>query len=56
MYTIKSNAEFIADIRAIDPSLKNARISSIEIDRSALKIRYNFICDNAVDAQLQKMK
>ena len=55
MYTIKSNAEFIADIRAIDPSLKNARISSIEIDRSALKIRYNFICDNAVDAQLQKM-
>lgn len=55
MYTIKSNAEFIADIRAIDPSLKNARISSIEIDRSALKIRYNFICDNAVGAQLQKM-
>ena len=54
MYTIKSNSEFISDVRAIDPCLKNVRISSIEIDRAQLKIRYNFICDNAVSEDIQK--
>ncbi len=54
MYTIKSNSEFISDIRAIDPLLKNIRISSIEVSRSDFKIRYNFICDNAVDNALQE--
>ncbi len=54
MYTVKNSAEFIADIRAIDERLKNIRISSIEIEREKTKIRYNFICDQAVDEQLQE--
>ena len=54
MYTVKNSAEFIADIRAIDERLKNIRVSSIEIERESSKIRYNFICDQAVDEQLQK--
>ena len=44
MYTIKSNAEFIADLRALDERLKNIRLNSIEIDKKEYKIRYNFIC------------
>ena len=31
MYTVKSNAEFLSDIRSIDDRLKNIRLSSIEI-------------------------
>jgi len=54
MYTVKSSAEFITDLRTIDPKLKNLRVTSIEIDRESLKIRYNFICDTAIDAELQK--
>lgn len=54
MYTIKSNSEFIADVRALDERLKNARLSSIEIERASYKIRYNFICDAAVDEDLQR--
>lgn len=53
MYTIKSNTEFIEDIRSLDERLKNLRISSIEIDRSACKIRYDFICDVAIEKELQ---
>ncbi len=53
MFTVKSNSEFIADIRALDPLLQNIRISSIEVGRSDFKIRYNFICDTAVDKALQ---
>ena len=54
MFTIKNSSEFIADIKSIDERLKNLRINSIEIDRSAYKIRYNFICDQAVDEELNK--
>lgn len=54
MFTVKNSAEFIADVRSIDSSLKNIRLSSIEIEREKSKIRYNFICDQAVGAQLQK--
>lgn len=53
MFTIKSGEEFIADIRRLDPSLKNIRLSSIEIEREKNKIRYNFICDIAVSEELQ---
>ena len=53
MYTVKSNAEFISDLRALDGRLKNIRLSSIEIERKDLKVRYNFICDTAVDESLQ---
>ncbi len=54
MYIVKNNAEFISDIRALDEKLKNIRLSSIEIEREKLKIRYNFICDTAIDESLQK--
>ena len=54
MYTIKSSTEFIEDIRSIDERLKNIRVNSIEIDRSQSKIRYNFICDVAVEEDLQR--
>ena len=54
MYTIKNSSEFIADVRSLDERLKNVRLSSIEIERSTQKIRYNFICDTAVDEDLQK--
>ncbi len=54
MYTVKSNAEFLADIRALDEKLKNIRLSSIEIERQQSKISYNFICDTAVEETLQK--
>jgi len=54
MFTVKSNEEFISDIRLIDERVKNIRISSIEIDRKEYKIRYNFICDTAVDEDLQR--
>jgi hypothetical protein len=53
MFTIKSGEEFIADIRRLDPSLKNIRLSSIEIEREKNKIRYNFICDIVVSEELQ---
>lgn len=53
MYTVKTNAEFLSDLRALDPALKNIRLSSIEIERKQSKIRYNFICDKAVDQELQ---
>lgn len=54
MYTIKNSSEFIADVRLLDERLKNVRLNSIEIERSTQKIRYNFICDTAVDEDLQK--
>ena len=54
MYTIKSSSEFIADVRSIDEKLKNIRISSIEIDKKQAKVKFIFICDNAVDQDLQK--
>ena len=53
MFTVKSNLEFITDIRKIDPLLKNIRASSIEIERNEYKIRYNFICDNVIAKELQ---
>ncbi len=54
MYTIKGSAEFITDLRQIDPRLNNIRLNSIEIERKDCKVRYNFICDQAVDENLQK--
>lgn len=54
MYTVKSNAEFLSDVRALDERLKNIRLSSIEIEREQHKIRYNFICDNVVDDDLRE--
>ena len=54
MFTIKNSFEFIADIKVLDERLKNIRINSIEIDRKAYKIKYNFVCDKAIDDELQQ--
>lgn len=54
MYTIKTNAEFISDLRLLDERLKNIKLSAIEIDKKEYKIRYNFICDQVVDGDLQQ--
>ena len=53
MHTIKTSAEFISDVRLIDERLMNIRISSIEIERDKKEICYNFICDQALDKDLQ---
>lgn len=53
MFTVKTGAEFIADIRALDEKLKNIRVSSIEVDKNNYAIKYNFICDATVDAELK---
>lgn len=54
MFTIKSSVEFISDLKLIDEKLKNIRINSIEIDKKAYKIKYNFICDQALSPELQQ--
>ncbi len=54
MFTVKTAAEFISDIRALDERLKNIRVSSIEIDKENFAIKYNFICSATVDEELQE--
>lgn len=53
MYTIKSGAEFIGSLRALDERVSNLRIKSIEVDRHKAEITYNFICDKSVDDALK---
>ena len=53
MFAVKNGAEFIADVRSIDQRLKNIRLNSVEIEREKHAIRYNFICDQTVDEELQ---
>lgn len=55
MYTIKSSSEFIADVRSLDESLKNARLSKVEIDKKQATITYVFICDKTVDESVKKL-
>ena len=49
MYTVKTSAEFIEDIRALDEKLKNLRISTVEIDKSSRSIKYCLITDCVVE-------
>ena len=49
-----SEDEFINAIRGIDPKLARAKITSVEVVKSERRIRYFFICDNAIDENLQK--
>ncbi|MBE7087722.1 MAG: hypothetical protein E7369_05440 [Clostridiales bacterium] len=53
MFTVKTGEEFISDIRALDESLSNLRISSVEVDKKNYSITYNFICDKVVDEELK---
>ena len=54
MYSVKSGADFLAQIRALDERLKNVKLYSVEVDREKGDVVYNFICDNAVDPELRR--
>ena len=49
-----SEEEFIKEIRKIDEKLQHARIKSVEVIKKEKRIRYNFICENAVGDDLQR--
>ncbi len=53
MFTVKTSAQFMADLKGLDPALKNLKLSSIEIDKQTATVRYNFICDAVVDQALK---
>lgn len=54
MFTLKTSEEILSEIRGIDESLKNARLSGIEIIRKEKRIKYNFICENVISDEVQK--
>ena len=53
MFTIKTSAEFLDDIKSLDERLKNIRISSIEIDKKNRSVTYEFIYDKTIDDELK---
>jgi len=53
VYSVKTKEEFESDVRAIDETLKNIRLTGININRSERSIRYEFICDKTVDQDLK---
>ena len=54
MYTVKSSAEFMSAITALDERLNNLKLGSVEVDQEKRSVTYNFICDKAVDAELKE--
>lgn len=54
MSKIRSYEEFINEIRGIDERLKNAKVKSVEVDKSARSITYLFICDKPIDDALKR--
>ena len=54
MYTLKSSKQFIDDVKSLDSRIENIKVRSVEIDKNSKKIRYNFICDKAVDEELKQ--
>ncbi len=54
MFTVKTSAEFISDIRGLDECLNSIRLSKVEIDRKNKTIRYNFICDKTVSLDVKR--
>ncbi|MBQ3596625.1 MAG: 3'-5' exoribonuclease [Clostridia bacterium] len=55
MFTVKSHAEFLSDVRSVHPSVKNMRLNQIEIDRENKKITYRFICDQTVSEEVKDL-
>lgn len=53
MHSILSGGEFMEEMRSTDERVKNMRLRSIEVDRHARKLTYDFICDSAVDENLK---
>lgn len=54
MFALKTAEEILLEIRGIDESVKNARISGIEIIKKEKRIKYSFICENVVGEEVQK--
>ena len=54
MFTIKTSAEFISDIRSLDECLDTIRLSNVQIDRKNKTIRYNFISDKTVSIDVKR--
>ncbi len=55
MYTVKTREEFEGDVKNLDESLKNARLSNVTVVRNERKIRYEFICDKTVSPEVKEM-
>ena len=54
MAYLSTKEEFIDEIRALDPALKNIKIKNIEIDKATNSARFLFISDVAVSDSLKK--
>ena len=54
MPSVISGEEFIKEIRKIDDKLSHAKITSIEVVKKERRIKYYFICENAISDDLQK--
>lgn len=54
MYAIKTESQFLDDLKKLDERLKNLKIASIEVARSEHKVTYEFICDKTVDEDLKE--
>ena len=54
MYKLKSSAEFLSEIKNLSETLKDIKISSIEVDREKNSVVYNFICEKYVPEDLRR--
>ena len=54
MYSLKSGEQFLQQVRRLDEKLKNIKLGGIEIERNSAVIKYNFICDQTVDKELEE--
>ncbi len=54
MYKTVDSSEFIDLIKSISPTLKNTKLKSVRIDKTAGEISYVFICDNTVSDELKE--
>ena len=54
MFNLKTAEEILSEIRMLDDSLKNARLSGIEIVKKEKRIKYSFICENVINDEVQK--
>lgn len=54
MYSSINPNAFLEEINGLDPKLKNARLSSVEINKKEKRIKYTFISENFIDDALMK--
>ncbi len=48
MFKVNDLEDFMAEVRAIDPSLKSLKLNSVEIDKGTRTVKYNFISDQII--------